>query len=139
MPVTDHPRKFKAQSGATKAMLMLLNTIAISHNPEKHVQIGDQHLIWEGCSHTSRHTGLLQASILSVHSSLFAIEHRCTGVQQSISALCSSVGTPVLTLFQICGLKVPGKYKLLYSKAQKLFFSTKCSYLFLHHEDKAQG
>lgn len=53
-----------------------------------------------------------------------------TEAHQPTSALCSSVDIAVLALFQICGLKVPFKYKLLYSKAEEQFYSTECSICF---------
>lgn len=120
-----------SQSGAAKATLMLLNTAVISHRPEKNIQMGVCHLCWEDCSHTSRQG--LATGFCSLCPQL-TLCHKAQ-VQRGtlvlfISALCSSVEIPVLTLFQICRLKVPGKHKLLYSKAQKLFLCTKCSIYF---------
>lgn len=91
--------------------------------------MGVQHLCWEGCSRTSRHTGQWLATGFCSLCPQFSV-HRYTEAHQSISALCGRVEIPVLTVFQICELKVPGKYKLLYSKAEELFCSTKCSIYF---------
>lgn len=141
MEVTDHPRPVKAvsitaqtvisaQSGATKATLMLFNSAVIRHPPKKHLQMGVGICAGRAVAIPAgwQVKGLLEASGLSAHSFLCAIKHRYTEAHQSISALCSSV--EIFTLFQICGLKVLGKYKLLRSKARQLFRSTKCSICF---------
>lgn len=52
---------------------------------------------------------------------------RDTSPFHHILVLCSRVEIPLLTLNQICGMQIPGNYKLFYSKAQKLFCSTKYS------------
>lgn len=72
---------------------------------------------------------LLQASVLC-YSLLSLTKHSHREAHQSTSALWSSMEIAVLNLFQICGLKVPGKYKLLYSKAEEVFHSTKCNICF---------
>lgn len=113
---------------------MLLNTAEISHPPEKNIQIRVHHLCWEDCSHTSRHTSQGLATGFCSLCPLHTLFHKAQvhrGISALfVSALCSSMEIPGLTLFQICGLKVPGKYKLLYSKAQELFLNTKCSIYF---------
>lgn len=84
-----------------------------------------QRVCWEGCSRTGRHAGQgLATGLCSLCPQLTlchkAQVHGSTPVL-FVSALCISAEIPVLTPFQIRGLKVPGKYKLLYSKAQELF------------------
>lgn len=111
-------------------MLMLHNTAVISHSPEKNIQMGVHHLYWEDCNHTSRHTSQGLATGFCSLCPLLTLFHKAQVPVLLISALCSSVEIPVLTLFQICGLKVPAKYKLFYSKAQELFLKTKYSIYF---------
>lgn len=98
--------------------------------PRSNIQMRVQHVCWEGCSHTSRHTGQgLATGFSSVCPQL--TKHRYTEAHpvHFISAH-RRVEIPVLTLFQICGLKVPGKYKWSYSEVPELFCSTKCSISF---------
>lgn len=96
--------------------------------------MGVQHLCWEGCSWTSRHTGQVLATDFCSLCPQLALYHKAQVLRATpvlfISVFCSSMEIPVLTLFQTCRLEVPGKYKLLSSKSQDLFHSTKRSICF---------
>lgn len=60
-------------------MLVLFHTAVTSHPLEKHIQMGIQHLDWEGWSHTGRHTDqVLAAGFCSLLQLTLSHKHRYT-------------------------------------------------------------
>lgn len=108
--------------------------------PRSNIQMRVQRACWEGCSHPSRwYRSRAGCGPLFSLSTAYQAQVRRGTPAHFISARCSRAEIPALTLFQSYGLEVSSKYQLLYSKAQELLCSTKGSYLFPCHEEKAQG
>jgi len=125
-----------AQSSATEATLGLFSTAVISRAPEKQHSAERSACVLGGLwPYQQAHGSRAGYRLLLSLSAAFQAQGR-RGTPAHFSTLQQSRDT---CTFQFCGLKVSGKYQLLYSKAQELFCSTKMQYLFPCHEDKAQG